>query len=207
MPVRARRRTEWVRGEQQLLPKLARRAGVDLVHSLANTGPARGRFRRVVTIHDLIHRVHPEAHFGVRGVGMRILVSLAARTSDRVIADSESTRGDLVRLLGMAEDRIDVAPLGLGATRATAPMPERSIRATNLARYQASIAGERSLRLKLMRRMVVENVVRRAYRSVLNREPDSASEGYVEHVLRDGWSQADVERDLRRSAEYLNRNR
>src|SRR3954447_25382444 len=35
VPVDARRRTEWVRGEQQLLPGLARNAGVEVVHSLA----------------------------------------------------------------------------------------------------------------------------------------------------------------------------
>jgi hypothetical protein len=56
-------------------------------------------------------------------------------------------------------------------------------------------------------RASAENVVRRAYRAVLNREPDPASEGYVEHVLRDGWTQRDVEQDLRRSAEYRNRVR
>ena len=50
-----------------------------------------------------------------------------------------------------------------------------------------------------------QSMVRRAYLSVLKREPDPASDGYVERVLRDGWSQADVERDLRRSAEYRNR--
>ena len=50
-----------------------------------------------------------------------------------------------------------------------------------------------------------QSIVRRAYLSVLKREPDPASEGYIERVLRDGWSQADVERDLRRSAEYRNR--
>ena len=49
------------------------------------------------------------------------------------------------------------------------------------------------------------SIVRRAYLSVLKREPDPASDGYVERVLRDGWSQADVERDLRRSAEYRSR--
>jgi hypothetical protein len=54
-------------------------------------------------------------------------------------------------------------------------------------------------------RAKAQSIVRRAYRSVLNREPDPASEGYVEHILRDGWSQADIERDLRRSAEYRNR--
>jgi glycosyltransferase involved in cell wall biosynthesis len=128
VPVRARRRVEWVRGEQTLLPRLARRAGVDLVHSLANTGPARGRFRRVVTIHDLIHRVHGEAHFGLRGLGMGMLVSLAARRSDRVIADSASTRDDLVRLLGLDSSKIDVAPLGVGSAASVTPVPEAELR-------------------------------------------------------------------------------
>jgi hypothetical protein len=50
-----------------------------------------------------------------------------------------------------------------------------------------------------------EEIVRRAYRDVLRREPDAASRGYVEKVLRDNWSQNDVERELRRSAEYRQR--
>ena len=44
VPVNARNRAQWVRGEQQLLPRLAATAGVDLLHSLANTAPAWGRF-------------------------------------------------------------------------------------------------------------------------------------------------------------------
>ena len=49
VPVNARNRVQWVLGEQLLLPRLAARAGVDLVHSLASTAPLWGRFRRVVT--------------------------------------------------------------------------------------------------------------------------------------------------------------
>ena len=52
-----------------------------------------------------------------------------------------------------------------------------------------------------------EEIVRRAYLAVLNREPDAGSQGYVNRVLRDKWTQQDVERDLRRSPEYLNRSR
>jgi hypothetical protein len=54
------------------------------------------------------------------------------------------------------------------------------------------------------RREVVraEEVVRRAYLEVLRREPDAASRGYVDRVMRDNWSQNDVERELRRSSEY-----
>src|SRR5579859_1470139 len=51
VPVRARNRVEWVRGEQQHLPRLAASAGVDVLHSLASTAPTWGRFRRVVTTH------------------------------------------------------------------------------------------------------------------------------------------------------------
>ena len=80
-----------MRGEQQLLPRLARAQGVDLVHSLASTAPVWGRFRRVVTVHDLIYRIHPDAHFGLLGRGMRVLVPLAAKRSDRVIAGSHAT--------------------------------------------------------------------------------------------------------------------
>ena len=90
--VRARRRSEWVRGEQQLLPRLATRAGVDLLHSLGSTAPIWGRYRRVVTIHDLIYRLYPETHGRLRALGMGQLVPLAARRSDRILTPSESTR-------------------------------------------------------------------------------------------------------------------
>jgi glycosyltransferase involved in cell wall biosynthesis len=113
VPVRARRRSEWVRGEQQLLPRLAARAGVTLLHSLGNTAPAWGRFRRIVTVHDLIHRVHPEAHFGRVSLAMKWLVLLAVRRSDRLIVPSLSTRSDVIRLTGAPAEAIDVVPNGV----------------------------------------------------------------------------------------------
>jgi glycosyltransferase involved in cell wall biosynthesis len=128
VPVSARNRVQWVLGEQLLLPRLAAREGVELVHSLASTAPLRGRFARVVTVHDLIYARFPEAHAGIRDHGMRVLVPGAARRSDRVIADSQSTRQDLVELLGLAPDRIDVVPLGLGAVRRAQPAPEAAVR-------------------------------------------------------------------------------
>jgi glycosyltransferase involved in cell wall biosynthesis len=129
VPVLARKRVEWVRGEQQLLPRLAAREGVDVLHSLASTAPAWGRFRRVVTIHDLIYRVHPDAHSGARSLGMRVLVRLAATRSHRVIADSRSTRDDLVRFLGVPSERIDVVPLGVGSSPVGVATPSDEVRA------------------------------------------------------------------------------
>jgi len=142
VPVRARRRTQWVLGEQALLAPLAMRAGVDLVHSLASTAPLWGRFRRVVTVHDLIYARHPDAHSGIRDKGMAVLVPAAARRSDRVIAISQSTRRDLVELVGIPQERIDVVPNGLGAIRREQPLPEARTR----ARFEL---GERRVLLAL----------------------------------------------------------
>jgi glycosyltransferase involved in cell wall biosynthesis len=117
VPVDARQRAEWVRGEQTLLPGLAKHSGVDILHSLASTAPVWGAFRRVVTIHDLIYRIHPEAHARLRVWGMRVLVPLAARHSHRIIAPSICTRDDLVRLLAVPGGKIDVVPEGVGHSR------------------------------------------------------------------------------------------
>ena len=129
VPVNARNRAQWVRGEQMLLPRLAAREQVELVHSLASTAPVWGRFRRVVTVHDLIYARFPEAHAGIRDRGMKVLVPWAARRSDRVITDSRSTRDDLIDLIGLAGERIDVVPLGLGAVKREQPLSQSVIRA------------------------------------------------------------------------------
>ncbi len=118
VPVRARRRPSWVLGEQ-LLPVFARRAGVDLLHSLVNTGPVWGPFRHVLTLHDVIYRIYPEAHSRIRTLALRALVPLSARASDRIIVPSETTRGDAIRLLGIDPSKLDLVPQGIGATVTT----------------------------------------------------------------------------------------
>jgi glycosyltransferase involved in cell wall biosynthesis len=142
VPVRGRSRVQWVLGEQTLLPALAARAGVELLHSMASTAPLAGPFRRVVTIHDLIYARFPDAHPGLRAKGMSLLVPAAARRSRRVIADSESTREDIVALLGVPADRVDVVPLGLGTVQREQPPPQAEVR----ARLQL---GERRVLLSL----------------------------------------------------------
>ena len=112
-PVNATSRIQWVRGEQQHIPRLAARHGCQIVHSLGSTAPLRGRFKRVTTIHDLNYRKVPESHFGLRGLGMRALVPAAARRSDRIIVDAASTRDDLRDLLKIDPGKVDVVPLGV----------------------------------------------------------------------------------------------
>ncbi len=129
VPVKARNRLEWVRGEQQLLPRMARRAGCDLVHSLASTAPLWGRFTRVTTIHDINYKLVPDAHFGLMRRGMGILIPAAARRSHRIIVDAHSTVRDVERHLKVASEKVDVVPLGVGQEPTAAPTAAGALRA------------------------------------------------------------------------------
>lgn len=61
------------------------------------------------------------------------------------------------------------------------------------------------LSLGKITRSQAESIVRRAYRSVLGRDPDAGARGYVDRVMRDRWTEQDVARELRKSAEFRNR--
>src|SRR3954447_23720411 len=129
VPVNSSSRIGWGRGEQVHLPRLARESGGALVHSLATTGPGWGAVRRIVTVHDLIYKVHPEAHFGLLSLGMHVLVPLSVKRATRAIAVSQSTADDLVEHLKLARARIDVVPNGVGTPPAGVALPEADLRA------------------------------------------------------------------------------
>ena len=153
VPVRARNRIEWVRGEQQHLPGMGFEAGCEVMHSLASTAPLRGRFQRVTTIHDLHYKLVPEAHFGLLSVGMRVLVPASARRSHRVIAVSKSTAQDLQTHLGLPPGKIDVVPQGVSARDLAEPTSEEHLRS------QLDL-GERPILLCVAAKRPHKNLVR-----------------------------------------------
>jgi glycosyltransferase involved in cell wall biosynthesis len=128
VPVKARSRPQWVLGDQVALPVLARRHGVQVMHSLASIAPAWGPYRRVVTVHDIIYARYPETHAGLRDLGMRVLVPAAVRSAHRVTVDAHSTKRDLIEILGADPEKIDVVPLGLGTPRRLAGAPGAVVR-------------------------------------------------------------------------------
>ena len=217
LPVRAINRVQWVRGEQLVLPRAAARAGCDVVHSLASTAPAAGRFRRVTTIHDLHFLTAAEAHFGLRALGMRVLVPLAAHRSHRIITVSAFVRDEIVERLRIDPARIDVVPHGLGRPPAAAATPEEELR----DRYGL---GERPLLLSLSAKRPHKNLaglLRALARIAPERRPVALLSGYpTPHeaelrelaaslgLLRDvrfaGWTpDADVEGLLAMSAAFV----
>jgi hypothetical protein len=71
---------------------------------------------------------------------------------------------------------------------------------------EALMKSPESRQKNTMTRPKAEEIVNRAYRSVLGRDADPAGmEGYVQRVLRDKWTEADVARELRKSDEYRNK--
>lgn len=196
VPVSARSRPQWVAGEQIFLPRLARRAGVDVLHSLASTAPLWGHFKRVVIVHDLIYARFPEAHAGMRALGMRVLVPLAVRRAHRVTADSQSTRADLIELLHADPAKIDVVPLGLGTPRHPAPAPEEKVR-------ERLALGERPVVLSLSAKRPHKNLealIGALARIPAERRPVLVLPGYPtahEAILRELAIQRGVAEDVR----------
>jgi glycosyltransferase involved in cell wall biosynthesis len=115
LPVSAHSRAQWALGEVALVSSAARRAGVALLHSMANFAPVWGPFARVVTIHDLHYRAVPETLPWPMRAGTSLLVGAGARRADRIIAVSSSGRDEIVAGLQVEPERVDVVPNGVRA--------------------------------------------------------------------------------------------
>jgi glycosyltransferase involved in cell wall biosynthesis len=121
-----RSRARRVLAEQTLLPGALRQAQPELLHNLFNTAPAVRAVPQVTTIHDVVHRRHPDS--GVMALGVKALVPLAARRSARILTVSEASKTDIVRFLGVPADRVDVAPNGPGMREDVTGPPPPEIR-------------------------------------------------------------------------------
>ncbi|HEX5415755.1 MAG TPA: glycosyltransferase family 1 protein [Chloroflexota bacterium] len=99
--------------EQTVLPLALRRFGSEILHAPAYVAPLTGGTRTVVTFHDLSYFLYPASFNAANRAYLQTFSRLSARRADRLIAVSEATRQDLVRLLGVAPERVDVVPNGV----------------------------------------------------------------------------------------------
>jgi alpha-1,3-rhamnosyl/mannosyltransferase len=96
------------------LPLSARRGRFDLFHAPAYTAPLCGVRPLVLTIHDVSYARHPEWYPYRRDPMRRAFYRRSALAADRIITDSEFSRGEIAAAYDIAEDRIAVIPLGVG---------------------------------------------------------------------------------------------
>ena len=115
--------------ELTVVGRLADAAGAQIVHSIAMIGPVRSRAASVVTLADVIWLREPDAVPALTRLLWRTAVPLGARHARRVITLSEASRREISADLGLDPSRIDVVPLGPGATVAGEATDEAELRA------------------------------------------------------------------------------
>jgi glycosyltransferase involved in cell wall biosynthesis len=99
--------------EQTTFPRLVRRAELDLLHSLHYTQPVLLGCPSIVTIHDMTFFLFPDLHTRSKRMFFPFAIRSSVRRADALIAISESTRQDSIRLLGVSPQKIFTTQLGI----------------------------------------------------------------------------------------------
>lgn len=131
LPVEEYRRVRRQVSEQLLLPVAARRAGVQLLHSLASTGPIRTLgLPHAMTVHDVTF-MHIATFGRVTTWGMSQVVGRASRNADALVTASVAARDDICATLGLDPARFDIVPHGV-SVRASAQAIDEDVMRTRL---------------------------------------------------------------------------
>jgi glycosyltransferase involved in cell wall biosynthesis len=114
LPMLGRRTIE----SQFLLPRRLKNKGLDLAHFFSHgDAPAWGGLPTVVTVLDLIPLIFPSLYSAgksnLRFKFARFLENQAARSAKGILAISEATKRDLVKILNVNPDKIFVTPLAV----------------------------------------------------------------------------------------------
>jgi len=100
-----------------------RRARPNVLHIPYMSAPRANRRRTVVTIHDVIPLIYPE-YGGSTAMRLYLRVVLpAARRATLILTDSECSRDDIVRLLGVSAKKVRSIPLAVSEQFHPAPDP------------------------------------------------------------------------------------
>lgn len=137
------RRLIW---EQTNLPALIRQYKLDLFHSLHYTMPVFLPCPNVVTFHDMTFFLYPRLHTMPKRIFFQNMIRYSAKHATALVADSESTRQDAIRLLGLAPERITTVPLGVTA----AYHPVRDLARQDIVRQKYQLPERFILNVGLM---------------------------------------------------------
>lgn len=98
--------------ENILLPKQINKSTPDLLHVPGFAGPMfKGTTKTVTTVHDLIGKIYPQnLNFASRFYWQKWL-PMCVKNSDMIIVISENTKKDVMRFLGVPEEKIKVTLL------------------------------------------------------------------------------------------------
>jgi alpha-1,3-rhamnosyl/mannosyltransferase len=122
--------------DQALLPRALRQLGASAFFSPYYKAPLLAPCPTVVTIHDVIPYDFPAYTAGLwrpYAAALRSWAALLARQAATVITDSTYSREGLLKVLGLAPDRVHIIPIGVGQ-EFQPDVPQRA-KSTAMARY------------------------------------------------------------------------
>lgn len=115
--------------EQIVLPRLLKRHAVDILHSPHFLVPLYSPCPVVATVHDVIHiACKDDLNSGIARLYAQIMMKACARASDRLITDSESSKHDIVRLLGVNSRKLEVVYPGVSPMALPSDEKEQAVR-------------------------------------------------------------------------------
>ncbi len=118
--------------EQFIQPLALRRAGVDLLHALAFVAPLAAPCPFVLTVYDLSFLRYPEAFRPFNRWYLSRFTAHSVKRARAIMTISESTRQDVINLLGAPPDRVQT--IYCGVDDKFRPLPEAEIAAFKAAR-------------------------------------------------------------------------
>lgn len=102
--------------EQVMQPLALQREDLSLVHGLVNVLPLALPCPGAVTVHDLSFLRYPQAFKPLKRLYLRFMTRRSVQQAGLVITVSESTRQDVIRLLGIAPAKVRVVLNGVEAS-------------------------------------------------------------------------------------------
>ena len=102
--------TAW---EQLSLPRTLAAERPDVLFAPGYTAPLTVAAPVVLTVHDVSFFAHPEWFAFREGTRRRLLTAWSARRARRVITDSQFSKSEITRHIGIDESRMRVIPLGI----------------------------------------------------------------------------------------------
>ncbi len=97
--------------ENAYLSVCSLRDGLDILHIPGYSAPLVSRGMLIVTVHDLIGMIYPENLALMSRFYWGTWLPMVVSRADTIIADSNNTKKDVMKLLGVREDKIRVIPL------------------------------------------------------------------------------------------------
>lgn len=113
VPVTLPTRLHRIAWEQTGFPWLIHKYQLDVVHSPHYTMPIIAPCAKVVTFHDMTFFLHPQVHLLYKEIFFRSMIPISARRADALIAISQNTRTDILRLLPINPAKLFTIPYGI----------------------------------------------------------------------------------------------